>query len=130
MRFTAYVALVAALFLWSGNWMFGRAVREEISPAIATLGRIAIVLITLLPFVLPGLFKRARRLSGEDWKNVCLAGLFGGGLHLAMQWLGLRYTTATSATLFISTSPIFIRRHMTRAPRFRRRAWPPSFTPA
>lgn len=35
-------------------------------------------------------------------------GFFGGGLHLAMQWLGLHYTTATSGTLYLSTSPIFI----------------------
>jgi drug/metabolite transporter (DMT)-like permease len=108
MRFTAYVALVASLFLWSGNWIVGRAVREEISPAIATLGRIAIVLAALSPFVRAGFVDRLKRLTRDDWSNVCLAGLFGGGLHLAMQWLGLRYTTATSATLFISTSPIFI----------------------
>jgi drug/metabolite transporter (DMT)-like permease len=35
-------------------------------------------------------------------------GVFGGGLHLAFQWLGLHYTTATSATLYLSTAPIFI----------------------
>ncbi len=35
-------------------------------------------------------------------------GLAGGGVHLAMQWLGLHYTTATSGTLYLSTSPIFI----------------------
>ena len=35
-------------------------------------------------------------------------GLSGGGVHLAMQWLGLHYTTATSGTLYLSTSPIFI----------------------
>jgi drug/metabolite transporter (DMT)-like permease len=35
-------------------------------------------------------------------------GFAGGGLHLALQWLGLHYTTATSATLYLSTAPIFI----------------------
>ncbi len=35
-------------------------------------------------------------------------GLTGGGLHLALQWLGLHYTTATSGILYLSTSPIFI----------------------
>lgn len=108
MRFAAYVALVASLFLWSGNWIVGRAVREDISPALATLGRIVIVLAALAPFALPGLIGKLLTLSREDRQNLFLAGLFGGGVHLAMQWLGLRYTTATSATLFISTSPIFI----------------------
>jgi drug/metabolite transporter (DMT)-like permease len=35
-------------------------------------------------------------------------GLTGGGLHLALQWLGLHYTTATSGILYLSTTPIFI----------------------
>ena len=35
-------------------------------------------------------------------------GFTGGGLHLALQWLGLHYTTATSGVLYLSMSPIFI----------------------
>ena len=35
-------------------------------------------------------------------------GLFGGGLHNAMQYLGLHYTTATNGTLFFSLSPVTI----------------------
>jgi drug/metabolite transporter (DMT)-like permease len=108
MRFAAYVALVAALLLWSGNWVVGRAVREDISPGIATLGRILIVVAALAPFALPGLKARLKALGAQEWRPLVLAGVFGGGIHLAMQWLGLRYTTATSAILFISTSPIFI----------------------
>jgi len=35
-------------------------------------------------------------------------GLAGGGPHLALQWLGLHYTTATSGILYLSVTPIFI----------------------
>ena len=35
-------------------------------------------------------------------------GFTGGGLHLALQWLGLHYTTATSGVLYLSMSPVFI----------------------
>jgi drug/metabolite transporter (DMT)-like permease len=35
-------------------------------------------------------------------------GFAGGGIHLALQWLGLHYTTATSGVLYLSTTPIFI----------------------
>lgn len=108
MRFAAYVALVASLFLWSGNWIVGRAVREDISPALAAFGRVLIVMLALAPFALRGLAAKLRALRPEGWRALALAGLFGGGLHFAFQWLGLRYTTATSATLFISTSPVFI----------------------
>jgi drug/metabolite transporter (DMT)-like permease len=46
--------------------------------------------------------------SRRDWTVLGLLGFSGGGLHLALQWLGLHYTTATSATLYLSTAPIFI----------------------
>ena len=65
-------------------------------------------MLVLAPFALRGLAAKLRALRPEGWRALALAGLFGGGLHFALQWLGLRYTTATSATLFISTSPVFI----------------------
>jgi drug/metabolite transporter (DMT)-like permease len=106
MRLTVWLVLAATLLLWSGNWIVARAVRDDISPGIATAGRLVVVLLLLLPFTFSGLKRKYGQLQG---KTVLLAiGFFGGGLHLAFQWLGLHYTTATSATLYLSTAPIFI----------------------
>jgi drug/metabolite transporter (DMT)-like permease len=106
MRLLPWLVLVGTLVLWSGNWIVARAVREDIAPGIATAGRLVVVLLILVPFTLRGLRGKLVNLQG---KPVLLAiGLFGGGLHLAFQWLGLHYTTATSATLYLSTAPIFI----------------------
>jgi len=104
--FAVWLVLAATLFLWSGNWIVARAVRDDIAPGIATAARLVVVLLILLPFTSSGIRKKYRQLQG---KSVLLAlGFFGGGLHLAFQWLGLHYTTATSATLYLSTAPIFI----------------------
>jgi len=108
MRFTAWAVLLATLLLWSGNWIVARAVRADISPGLATAGRLAIVALVLGPFVGRGLAAKLRAFSARDWKVMALIGLTGGGLHLALQWLGVHYTTATSATLYLSTAPIFI----------------------
>ena len=106
MRATTWLVLLATLLLWSGNWIVARAVRDDIAPGIATAGRLIVVLLILLPFTFRGLKRKFSRLKG---KTVLLAiGVSGGGLHLAFQWLGLHYTTATSATLYLSTAPIFI----------------------
>jgi drug/metabolite transporter (DMT)-like permease len=106
MHAKAWLVLAATLLLWSGNWIVARAVRGDIAPGIATAGRLVVVLLILLPFTLSGLKRKFGRLQG---KAVLLAaGISGGGLHLAFQWLGLHYTTATSATLYLSTAPIFI----------------------
>ena len=108
MRFTAWLVLFATLALWSGNWIVARAVRADISPGIATVGRLLIVLVLLLPFTWKEIGRKKNLLSSRDWRVLAALGFAGGGLHLALQWLGLHYTTATSATLYLSTVPIFI----------------------
>lgn len=108
MRFTAWLVLAATLLLWSGNWIVARAVRDDISPGLATAGRLVIVGAILLPFAWRGLAAKLPAFSRRDWQILWLLGFSGGGLHLSLQWLGLHYTTATSATLYLSTAPIFI----------------------
>jgi drug/metabolite transporter (DMT)-like permease len=108
MRFTAWLVLVATLLLWSGNWIVARAVREDVSPGIATVGRQVIVLAVLLPFAFRGLRSKWQSLNAFDVKTLLAMGFTGGGVHLALQWLGLHYTTATSGILYLSTTPIFI----------------------
>ena len=108
MRFTAWAVLLGTLVLWSGNWIVARAVRDDISPGLATAGRLVIVALVLAPFVWRGLAQKLPALSRREWKVLWLTGFAGGGLHLALQWLGLHYTTATSATLYLSTAPVFI----------------------
>ncbi|HEX2197950.1 MAG TPA: DMT family transporter [Burkholderiales bacterium] len=108
MRFAAWLVLLATLLLWSGNWIVARAVREDIAPGIATAGRLLIVLALLAPFALRGLRAKWPRLSRRDCAILAAMGFTGGGLHLALQWLGLHYTTATSGILYLSTTPIFI----------------------
>jgi drug/metabolite transporter (DMT)-like permease len=108
MRFTTWVVLAATLLLWSGNWIVARAVRNDISPALATTGRLAIVLAVLLPFAWRGLAEKLPQLERRDWLVLGALGLAGGGPHLGLQWLALHYTTAASGILYLSTTPIFI----------------------
>ncbi|HUQ76819.1 MAG TPA: DMT family transporter [Burkholderiales bacterium] len=108
MRFTTWLVLIVTLVLWSGNWIVARAVRDDISPGLATFGRVLIVIALLLPFTWRGLAKKLPALTRRDWLVIALLGLTGGGPHLGFQWLGLHYTTATSGTLYLSTTPIFI----------------------
>jgi drug/metabolite transporter (DMT)-like permease len=108
MRFTAWLVLVATLLLWSGNWIVARAVREDIAPGIATVGRLLIVLAILAPFALRGLLAKLPELRWRDLAILAALGFTGGGVHLGLQWLALHYTTATSGILYLSTTPVFI----------------------
>src|SRR5258708_9423476 len=108
MRFTTWLVLLASLLLWSGNWIVARAVRDEISPGLATVGRLVVVLAILLPFAWRGLREKLPLIARRDWLVLGALGLTGGGPHLGLQWLGLHYTTAASGILYLSTTPIFI----------------------
>jgi drug/metabolite transporter (DMT)-like permease len=108
MRALAYFAVVSALALWAGNWTVARAVRDDISPGLITSGRVVLVMLVLAPLALPGLAARLREFRGRDWAVLAGLGLFGGGVHNAMQYLGLHFTTATNGTLFFSLSPVTI----------------------
>ena len=108
MRPATWLVLIATLLLWSGNWIVARAVRDDISPGLATAGRLVIVLLVLAPFVWRELAAKLPQLKRRDWLIVAGMGLAGGGPHLALQWLGVHYTTAASGILYLSTTPIFI----------------------
>src|SRR5919198_5153309 len=108
MRPATWLVLIATLLLWSGNWIVARAVRDEISPGLATVGRLTIVLGILVPFAWRELVQTLPRLTARDWLVLGGLGFTGGGPHLALQWLGLHYTTAASGILYLSTTPIFI----------------------
>jgi drug/metabolite transporter (DMT)-like permease len=108
MRAAAYFAVVAALALWAGNWIVARAVRDDISPGLITSARVVLVMLMLAPLALPGLGAKLRSFAVRDWAMLALLGLFGGGLHNAMQYLGMQSTTATNGTLFFSLSPVTI----------------------
>src|SRR5205085_8428186 len=108
MRPATWLVLIATLLLWSGNWIVARAVREEISPGLATFGRLIIVLLALAPFVWRELVSKLPQLGRRDWLILAALGLAGGGPHLAMQWLGGHYTTAASGHLHLTTTPTFI----------------------
>jgi drug/metabolite transporter (DMT)-like permease len=108
MRAAAYFAVVSALALWAGNWIVARAVRDDISPGVITTARVVLVMLALAPLALPGLAARLRAFGARDWAVLAALGLFGGGVHNAMQYLGLQSTTATNGTLFFSLSPVTI----------------------
>ncbi|MDA0982319.1 MAG: DMT family transporter [Proteobacteria bacterium] len=108
MKLTAWIVLAGTLLLWSGNWIVARAVRDEIAPGFATAGRLVVVILLLAPFCSRGMAHKLGAYGWREWKPLLLLGWTGGGLHLALQWLGLHYTTATSATLYLSIAPVFI----------------------
>jgi drug/metabolite transporter (DMT)-like permease len=102
-----YLLLTLASLFWAGNWVVGRAMRNEIPPVAMGFWRWVVALLILLPFAAPEL-KRNWRVVRANWFTLALLGGLGATLFNTMIYVGLQYTAATNGVLFNSVTPILI----------------------
>ncbi len=92
-----------ATFVWSTNIVLGRALRSVIGPL--TLAALRFLVASLVFYLL---LRRLQpwelRLGRERWLLLGMA-LTGVALFVPILYLGLRYTTATNATLIAALGP-------------------------
>ena len=93
--------------LWAGNFIVGRAIRDDIPPVTLTLVRWLVALVIILPFALPhirrdwpGYLKHAGRIVA-----ISLSGIAAFSL---LVYFGLHHTSGTNALLLNSCVPVLI----------------------
>ncbi|GKW14390.1 transporter [Pectobacterium carotovorum subsp. carotovorum] len=93
--------------LWAGNFIVGRAVRDDIPPVTLTLVRWLVALVIILPFALPHI----RR----DWPGylqhagrIVAISLSGIAAFSLLVYFGLHHTSGTNALLLNSCAPVLI----------------------
>jgi drug/metabolite transporter (DMT)-like permease len=102
----ASFALIAVL-CWSGNFVIGRAIRAEISPASLSFWRWAVASVILLPVALRT--SRAEwAVIRNGWPALLALGLFGAALFQTMTYIGLTMTPATNALLLTAFNPMAV----------------------
>lgn len=106
-RAGAFVILAAANLMWAGNWVLGRAVREDFAPVALNFWRWAIAVLVLAPFALPRLAGKGEALRRHAGILLLLS-LVGVALFQSLVYLGLRTTTTVNAVLLNSSGPLFI----------------------
>jgi drug/metabolite transporter (DMT)-like permease len=102
-----YLLLSLASFLWAGNWIVGRAVRDAMPPLALTFWRWAVAALLLAPVALPRLAGKGALLRRHGWL-LFLLGLSGVALFQAFVYTGLRYTASVNGVLMNSAAPLFI----------------------
>lgn len=102
-----YAALALTALLWSSNFVIGRAVRDDVSPATLNFLRWAIALAFLLPFTLRDL-KAHRAVLLRHWKLIALLGLTGIAAFQTLGYVALTMTTALNTILLLSLAPLAI----------------------
>jgi drug/metabolite transporter (DMT)-like permease len=102
-----YAALALTALLWSTNFVIGRAIRDDVSPATMNFLRWAIALAILVPFTLSDL--RAHRATlARYWKLIALLGFTGIAAFQTLCYVALTKTTALNSILLLSLAPLAI----------------------
>lgn len=102
-----YLLLTLVPLFWACNWIVGRGLAQDIPPMAMTFYRWLFALVLLAPFALP----RVRRdwpVMRAHWKIMLMLGAIGIGMHNALAYLGLNYTTATNGVILNSFVPVMI----------------------
>ena len=102
-----YVLLTLAPFFWSCNVIVGRGLSPEVPAFAMTFYRWLFAAAMLAPFALP-LVRKDLPIVRRHWKSLLSLGVIGIGVHNALAYLGLRYTTAVNGVILNSFIPVMI----------------------
>jgi drug/metabolite transporter (DMT)-like permease len=102
-----YAALTLTALLWSTNFIIGRAVRDDVSPATLNFLRWAIALLILVPITLRDLHAHRATLM-RHWKLIVLLGFTGIAAFQTLGYVALTKTTALNTILLLALAPLAI----------------------
>lgn len=102
-----YLLLTAAVFFWSLNWVFGRALREDVPAYSFAFWRWVSACVLMLPFVWPYMVRGWPAIR-KSWRLMIVLGVLGTTFGNLATYTGLRYTTAVSGSILNSFAPIMI----------------------
>lgn len=103
-----YTILIIGIIAASASGAIIKIAQTEKIPALVIASfRNYVASIVLLPFFLSGSYRELKRLSGRETFFLVSSGLILG-FHFAMWIISLEWTNVASATIFITTTPIFV----------------------
>ncbi len=102
-----YLLLSVTAFIWSLNWVVGKAVVGTVSPLTLTFIRWVIAVLAMMPFAYPQI-REHWPVVKREWKTIAWIAFWGTGLHNAFAYVGLHHTTATNGVILNSSIPVLI----------------------
>jgi len=103
----ASMALAGAALFWSGAFIAGRALRNDIDPATLTLLRWGLALLAFIPFIGRKAW-RCRAVVRREWRLLTGLGVTGLAAFHTLTNLAMHTTTALNAILMLSLVPATI----------------------
>lgn len=101
-----YIAIVSAMILWSISFIWSKLALDTYNPFTVLFFRLFIAAVTL--FVFSKIFGLLQKIKKEDYKLLLLLSFFEPFLYFIGENFGLQYVTASTASVVISTIPLFL----------------------
>ncbi len=102
-----YLLLAVAVLFWAGNWVFARALRDDVPPVALAFWRWTVALVILTPFAYRHVYRQWHMIKGA-WRVLCALALLATVFQHIPVYIGLRETTATNGALLNSVTPVLI----------------------
>lgn len=102
------IYLVIASFLWGTSFIAGKIAYNMLDPSLVVAFRYILASIILLPVTLSFIRQEKEDFSKKDFFMLVLLGILTYPLTSMLQFLGLSFTSASSATTIIGIEPVMI----------------------
>lgn len=106
-RKRGYLYILLAAMLYSTTEAALKGLGDTFAPMQATMERVLIGALALLPFALKDLKKRSIRLTKSDWGYFALMGFLTVLLHMALLQMAVMHMDASATSIIYSGNPVF-----------------------
>lgn len=100
------IYLLLASFLWGTSFIAGKFAYETLDPALVVLFRLIIAGGILFPITLR--FIKENSQSKVNWRKIALLGFLTYPATFLLQFIGLQYTSPSSAATMIGIEPLMV----------------------
>lgn len=100
----SYLILVSCVFIWAGNYLARQFLLKEFSPFF--LSAFSLTVISIFFCLMAFCTRSFVRLQRKEFVLFCFAGLIGLAANQIFLFTGLKYSSATNASLIFSMSPL------------------------
>lgn len=100
----SYLLLLICVFTWAGNYLARQFLLKEFSPFF--LSAFSLTVISIFFCLLASFTKSFVQIQRRELVLFCFAGLIGLVANQIFLFMGLKYSTATNASLIFSLSPL------------------------
>lgn len=102
------IYLLIASFLWGTSFIAGKIAYNMLDPSLVVAFRYILASIILLPISISFMRKEKENFNKKDFFLLILLGILTYPLTSMLQFLGLSFTSASSATTVIGIEPVMI----------------------